>query len=153
MFGRVGAEPSAVVCMVCAVAAAAVQGSTASHAWHVHAPCCKQRAPCWHAVTTPLSCRYPDYYKRNRHRIIVGQRLLRLTGMLLAVYQSSSGLQAALARAMDVRATAAVTTTGRLRSAVLNLTRPLFLAPVLTAAHVSAGSGVQLWGRWRHFRA
>lgn len=98
-------------------------------------------------MTCPLCCRYPDYYKRNRHRIIVGQRLLRLTGMLLAVYQSSNELQAAMAKATNVRDTAADASTDRLRSAVFNLTRPLFLAPVLTAAHVSAGSGMQLWGR------
>lgn len=59
--------------------------------------------------------------------------------MCVAVYQSSAGLQAAIARALNVKQPpeAATTAGPLLRAAVLNLTRPLFVAPVITMAHVS----------------
>jgi hypothetical protein len=60
--------------------------------------------------------------------------------MLVAVHQSSDGLQAAIARAINVNTADAAATAAAaapvLKTAVLNLTRPLFVAPVITMAHV-----------------
>lgn len=133
--------------------------TAACRGWHSGHMTCIVQFPlyvhlAWHQLCLcmrscrPLLCRFPDFYKRNRHRIIIGQRLLRLMGMLLAVYQSSNGLQAALARALDVQAKATAAAPANMFRSVLNLTRPLFLAPVLTAAHVSAGRGLQTKLAW-----
>jgi hypothetical protein len=54
--------------------------------------------------------------------------------MFLAVFQSSPGLQAAVARALDASTPAPAPT---LRAAVMNLTRPLMVAPAIIMAHVS----------------
>lgn len=78
-------------------------------------------------------------YMRYRHKLVFSQRMLRMVHLVVAACQSSEGLQAALARALDAgKAAAAVTPT--LRVAVLNLTRPLFVAPVITMGHVSSHS-------------
>lgn len=74
---------------------------------------------------------------RHRHRLVIGQRMLRMLHMLLAVWRSSEGLQAAVARALDA-AKAGEAPTPTLKVAVLNLTRPLFVSPVITMGHVSA---------------
>jgi hypothetical protein len=74
---------------------------------------------------------------RYRHKVVISQRALRMAHMLVSVFQSSKELQAAVARALDAgKATAAAAPT--LKVAVLNLTRPLFVAPVITMGHVSS---------------
>lgn len=105
-------------------------------------------------------CRHRALYKRNRHKCVVGQRLLRLFMMFVAVYQSSESLQAGSARkgaegqaACRSCVAAAAAATPVLKTAVLNLTRPLFVGPVITMAvqnvvswllAVTAGLGL-LW--------
>jgi len=74
---------------------------------------------------------------RNRHRIVVGQRMLRMVCLLLSVYQSSQGLQPAMAKALNVDKPGAASVP-TLRVAVLNITRPLIVGPVLIMAHVSS---------------
>lgn len=82
------------------------------------------------------TCRHRCTYMRQRHRLVVAQRMLRLSHMLLSVYQSCEELQAALARALDAGKVAAAATP-TLRVAVLNLTRPLGLGPMITMSQVS----------------
>jgi hypothetical protein len=64
---------------------------------------------------------------------VVGQRLLQVLFMALAAYQSSEGLQAANARALNVDPAVSGLT---LRAAVANLTRPLFVGPIVIMSHV-----------------
>lgn len=83
-----------------------------------------------------MLCRHRALYMRNRHKLVMGQRLLRLLMMFVAVYQSSDSLQAALAKALNVKqpaaaVAAATAATPVLKTAVLNLTRPLFVGPVI----------------------
>lgn len=73
---------------------------------------------------------------RHRHRIVIGQRMLRMVYLLLSVYQSSHELQSAMAKALNVEQ-AGTASAPTLRVAVLNITRPLIVAPVLIMAHVS----------------
>lgn len=107
------------------------------YTWHMHANIALSLGTC--AANLWLIFRHRDVYTRNRHTIIVCQRLLRVLCMCVAVYQSSAGLQAAIARALNVKQSldAAATAGPLLRAAVLNLTRPLFVAPVITMAHAS----------------
>jgi len=79
---------------------------------------------------------------RQRHRVVIGQRMLRVVSLLLSVYQSSQGLQSAMAKALNV-GNAGTASAPTLKAAVLNLTRPLFVAPVIIMGHVS-GSNVTL---------
>lgn len=85
-----------------------------------------------------LLCRRRSTYLRQRHRIVLAQRMLRLMHMLVSVYQSCEGLQEALARALDAeKVAAAAASAPTLRVAVLNLTRPLGLGPLITMSQVS----------------
>lgn len=91
----------------------------------------------WPCLPRDATCRNRCTYMRHRHKLVLAQRMLRLMHMLVSVYQSCEELQAALARALDAgKATSAAVPT--LRVAVLNLTRPLGLGPMITMSQVSA---------------
>lgn len=88
--------------------------------------------------------RYRDTYTRHRHNIIFAQRLLRLVWMVLAVVQSGPMLQAAVAKALN-KAAADDTAAPLLGAVIMNLTRPLFVAPVITMAHASWVFRTKMW--------